>query len=69
MIIRETNRHYSYFIQIDFGGVNWLIEGLKSAAYNFNESFLLKKYQALYALFVMERYSNKNGSFIILVVL
>ncbi|KAM7473425.1 hypothetical protein LguiB_020668 [Lonicera macranthoides] len=63
------NRLHSYSIQIDFGGVKWLIEELKSAAYNFNATFKPKKYQASYALFVMERYANKNGNFIRLVEL
>ncbi|KAM7522630.1 hypothetical protein LguiA_012532 [Lonicera macranthoides] len=69
VIIKEMNRLHSYSIQIDFGGVKWLIEGLKSVAYNFNEIFKPKKYQASYALFVMERDANKNGSFIRLVEL
>ena len=49
VIIKETSRQHSCLLQIDFGGVNWLIEGLKSAAYQFNERVLLKRYQASYA--------------------
>ncbi|KAM7519316.1 hypothetical protein LguiB_018278 [Lonicera macranthoides] len=69
VIIKEMNRLHSYSIQIDFGGVKWLIEELKSAAYNFNATFKPKKYQASYAMFVMERYANKNGTFIRIVEL
>ncbi|KAM7507612.1 hypothetical protein LguiA_018065 [Lonicera macranthoides] len=63
-IITETNRQRSYTIRIDFGGMFWLMEGLYSAARGSGESKFFQKYQASYGLFVMEKYSNRNGSFI-----
>ncbi|KAM7506467.1 hypothetical protein LguiA_016920 [Lonicera macranthoides] len=63
-IITETNRQRSYTIRIDFGGMFWLMEGLYSAARGSGESKFFQKYQASYGLFIMEKFSNKNGSFI-----
>ncbi|KAM7479194.1 hypothetical protein LguiA_027407 [Lonicera macranthoides] len=63
-IITETNRQRSYTIRIDFGGMFWLMEGLYSSARGSGESKFFQKYQASYGLFVMEKYSNRNGSFI-----
>ncbi|KAM7508828.1 hypothetical protein LguiA_019281 [Lonicera macranthoides] len=63
-IITETNRQRSYTIRIDFGGMFWLMEGLYSAARGSGESKFFQKYQASYGLFIMEKYSNRNGSFI-----
>lgn len=64
VIITETNHQRSYTIRIDFGGTFWLMEGLYSAARGFDESKFFQKYQASYSLFIMEKYSNRNGSFI-----
>ncbi|KAM7497694.1 hypothetical protein LguiA_022108 [Lonicera macranthoides] len=62
--IKEMNRQRTYTIRIDFGGVYWLLEGLKSAAHRFKDKVFFSKYLASYAMFTMEKYSNKNGSFI-----
>lgn len=57
------NHQCSFSITIDFGGVSWLMDGLKSAAQHFRDKAFFSRYIASYAIFTMERYSNKNGSF------
>ncbi|KAM7473199.1 hypothetical protein LguiB_020442 [Lonicera macranthoides] len=62
--IKEMNRQRTYTVRIDFGGVHWLLESLKSAAHQFKDKVFFSRYLASYAMFTLEKYSNKNGSFI-----
>lgn len=62
VIIIEKVRDNSFSITIDFGGVD-------RARQRFAESRFFSKYQASYALFLLQRYSNKNGSFMSLSML
>ncbi|KAM7477836.1 hypothetical protein LguiA_026049 [Lonicera macranthoides] len=61
--IKEMNRQRNYSIRIDFGGVGWLIAELNKAKQRFGEGRAFSKYQATYALFLLQRYNNKNGSY------
>ncbi|KAM7468916.1 hypothetical protein LguiA_007099 [Lonicera macranthoides] len=62
--IKEMNRQRTYTVRIDFSGVHWLLESLKSAAHQFKDKVFFSRYLASYAMFTLEKYSNKNGSFI-----
>lgn len=61
--IIESVRNNKYSITIVFGGLCWMIEGLNRACRNFTENKFFSKYQVSYGLFLMQRYSNKNGRF------
>ncbi|KAM7489698.1 hypothetical protein LguiB_027182 [Lonicera macranthoides] len=62
--IVEEVRHQKFLVSIDFGGVDWMIQNLKKAKNQFNEVNFFSKYQASYALFLLQRYNNNKGSFI-----
>ncbi|KAM7473628.1 hypothetical protein LguiB_020871 [Lonicera macranthoides] len=64
VLIKEMNRLRTYSIRIDFGGVYWLMESLKSATQQFKDRVFFSRYLASYAIFTLEKYTNKNGSFI-----
>lgn len=63
-VIKERNWTRAFSLKIDFSWVSWLIEEPRREALNFKEEKLFRKYQASYALFWLQRYRNKNGSFI-----
>ncbi|KAM7465628.1 hypothetical protein LguiB_013190 [Lonicera macranthoides] len=63
VIINETIHNNKYSVKIDFGGVHWLIKGLNKASQSFGENQLFSEYHTSYALFLLQRYSDKNGCF------
>lgn len=65
-VIIETVGNREFSPSTDFGGVKWLYEGLKKARQRINDVNFFSKYQASYALFLLQRWNNKNGSFICL---
>ncbi|KAM7473155.1 hypothetical protein LguiB_020398 [Lonicera macranthoides] len=69
IIINEIIRNNKYSVKIDFGGVHWLIRGLNKVSQSFGENQFFSKFHASYALFLLQRYSNKNGCFISLSIL
>ncbi|KAM7521108.1 hypothetical protein LguiB_020070 [Lonicera macranthoides] len=64
--IVEKTRNQTFTVSMDFGGAFWLITSLKKAKAQFSKGSFFTKYQASYALFLLQRYNNKYGSFICL---
>ena len=62
--IVEEIRNQKFSVSIDLGGVHWLINSFKRSKAQFSDNNFFAKYQASYALFLLQRYNNKNGSFI-----
>ncbi|KAM7481307.1 hypothetical protein LguiB_005890 [Lonicera macranthoides] len=62
--IVEEIRKQRYSVCIDFGGINWSINDLKAAKQQYDNKRFFSKFQAFYALFLLQRYNNSNGSFI-----
>ena len=60
--ILRNGRRFS--VNIDLGGVDWLIRAVLDANIQRKEKIYASKYQASYALFLVQRYQNKNGSFL-----
>ncbi|KAM7493504.1 hypothetical protein LguiB_028113 [Lonicera macranthoides] len=62
--IVEKTRNQNFTVSMDFGGAFWLITSLKKAKAQFSKGTFFTKYQASYALFLLQRYNNRYGSFI-----
>ncbi|KAM7465483.1 hypothetical protein LguiB_013045 [Lonicera macranthoides] len=62
--IIEQTRNQNFVVSIDFGGVFWLVNNLRKAKEQFSKGSFFTKYQTSYALFLLQRFDNQNGSFI-----